>query len=311
MKRHVHITLLLAAALAVGISLFIGHVHSVAVAASLAGDATAAATITPPDGSALLTLLMQGKYLPLVGGALMLLISALRAGSIKWVSPWFKTKLGGYVLGYGGTFAFYLGAAWYASAPVSGQLIAMAVAAAIMSAGALEHGSDLLGLVKATPAVAKGAAVAILVLLGAAATDQALAGCSATTQQTLKDDLRAGGLAELDCLQPALASTAAKIEPALEMWLRNKLAGGQPANGPDVSAAVKALPGDAWHCAWATAIAMLLAPSSSTGTGSQAITVAAATPTAPSAATAMLRSQLEDLRPILGGGHFKTTAGYW
>jgi hypothetical protein len=319
-RRHAHIALLATVTFAICIAVLLGHVHSwaataptlpisTALGAALAAQQPMVTASTPPDSNALMGLLMQGKYLPLVGGALMLLISALRAGSIALVSTWFKTKLGGYVLGYGGTFAFYLGSAWYSGAPVSGELITMAIAAAILSAGALEHGSDLLKIVKAAPAAATGAAVAMLLIgAGAIGTEQALSGCTPATQQAIKDAGKGAAVAELDCLQPELARTAAKIEPALEAWLRQKLGGGTSTGDGDVGAAVKALPGDAWSCAWATAIAALLSLTPKTtdpATNAQALSSDLTDD------TAALRVRCEALRPALGGQHFKTAAGYW
>lgn len=118
----------------------------------------------------LIDLILDGKYLPAVGAALVLIVGLLRYTLTKLTSTWFSTKFGGYVLAYGAAFALYLGTAWQAGEPADAHIIFAALVAAITSSGLLDHWRDILSVAKKTPPAVGGAVSALLIILGTACT---------------------------------------------------------------------------------------------------------------------------------------------
>lgn len=105
---------------------------------------TPAADPSDPAGVAMLLLgfLRDGRYLPAVGALLILFVFVLRSllgDSIDW----FKTKPGGYVLGFGTALATFLGTALFAGAPITLGLMGNAVAAGFAASGGWEAIRDL------------------------------------------------------------------------------------------------------------------------------------------------------------------------
>lgn len=93
--------------------------------------------------SQLIDLLMTGKYMAAVGGFLIAAVTAMRAGLGRFF-PWFSTKAGGYVMGFGSAALLYLGVSFYDGKSLSLGVIAAALAAGWTAAGGWEHLSDLL-----------------------------------------------------------------------------------------------------------------------------------------------------------------------
>lgn len=125
-------------------------------------DAIASVATSPADDPAgtalqLLQLIKEGRALPAVGAGLCLAVAAARAGLGAWVTPWFKTKLGGYVLGFGSASALYLGTSFLAGQGVTLSLLLYAIGVGWTAAGGLETFRDVLGalgIIK-TPAAAR------------------------------------------------------------------------------------------------------------------------------------------------------------
>lgn len=118
----------------------------VAVAALfvLVRAAHADATSSTDDGQqvvALIDMLMSGKYIPAVGVFLISVVAVARAGLGVWV-PWFKTRSGGYVLGFGSAAVLYLGSSMQAGKLSPGIAFA-ALGAGWAAAGGWEHLGDL------------------------------------------------------------------------------------------------------------------------------------------------------------------------
>src|SRR5882762_3787736 len=112
----------------------------------------------------LVDLILSGKWLPAVGAALVLLVGAARYGLAK-ISPWFGTKLGGYVLAYVSAFALYLGTAFQSGTPINAHRLLTAFAAALSSSGLIDHWRDIFSVVKKVPAAAGAAASVAIVIL--------------------------------------------------------------------------------------------------------------------------------------------------
>jgi hypothetical protein len=90
-----------------------------------------------------LALLLAGKYLPAIGLFLIAFVGVARAGfGSHW--PWFKTKIGGYVLGYGSAVLLYIGGSWSAGAGVSIALLLNAIAAGWAASGGWEMARDMI-----------------------------------------------------------------------------------------------------------------------------------------------------------------------
>lgn len=91
----------------------------------------------------LLEYLLNGRYLPAVGIALITIVSLARTGlAIRW--PWFKTKLGGYALGFGTAAIAYIGEGLRTGHGVDVGLVGAALAAGWAASGGWEMVRDLI-----------------------------------------------------------------------------------------------------------------------------------------------------------------------
>lgn len=89
-----------------------------------------------------LALLQTGKYLPAIGLVLIALVGAMRAGlGAHW--PWFKTKPGGYALGFGSAAMLYLGTSLQAGNGITIAVLACALAAGWTASGGWESARDI------------------------------------------------------------------------------------------------------------------------------------------------------------------------
>lgn len=112
--------------------------------ATILVPAIANADTGDPSTVGILAYLMAGKYIPAVGGALVLIVQLIKMLPIAW----FKTKPGGYVLGFGSAALVYGGGALYDGAGFSLGIIGAALAAGWAAAGGWEHISDLISWLK-------------------------------------------------------------------------------------------------------------------------------------------------------------------
>lgn len=119
------------------------HVYAMGVASVQIAPAAVA------DDSDLLILITTGKYIPAVGIFLIMFVTWMRSqyGLAKLV-PWFASKPGGWLLGYGSAALLYIGTSWRAGAGVSVGLLGAALAAGWSSTGGWEHLKDILELFK-------------------------------------------------------------------------------------------------------------------------------------------------------------------
>lgn len=106
--------------------------------------------------------LSEGKYLPAVGIALVVIVSALRTG-LGTLAPWFKTKPGGYLLGFGSAALLYFGAALEAGQYPSLAIAMSALAAGWIAAGAWEGFRDAVTALRTKPPT--GGAVSLVLIL--------------------------------------------------------------------------------------------------------------------------------------------------
>lgn len=109
----------------------------------------------------ILPLMLSGKYLPAIGLVLIALVGAARAGlGSFW--PWFKTKPGGYVLGYGSTVLLFVGAAFRDGSGFSLGLLGGALAMGWTASGGWETARDVVEAIRNrnTPALPKATAIA-------------------------------------------------------------------------------------------------------------------------------------------------------
>jgi len=90
-----------------------------------------------------LTLLLTGKYLPAIGVALIAIVSFLRS-VLGQVSPWFKTKPGGYAVGFGSATLLYVAASLQAGAMPTLATITAALGAGWAASGGFEMVRDLI-----------------------------------------------------------------------------------------------------------------------------------------------------------------------
>lgn len=86
--------------------------------------------------------LLDGRYLPAIGLALIAIVAAARAALASHWS-WFGTKLGGYVLGFGSAALLYVGEALRTGAGLSIGLVAAALAAGWAASGGWEMLRDV------------------------------------------------------------------------------------------------------------------------------------------------------------------------
>lgn len=111
----------------------------------------------------------------MIGAALVLVVGFVRNVLLAKV-PWFQTKPGGYILGWGFTTIAYIGTALEQRATINLHLFEMAFAAGLLASGVLDHYRDLLGILTPPPRtgafdpktgqtdMAKSAGVSLLVL---------------------------------------------------------------------------------------------------------------------------------------------------
>ncbi len=87
--------------------------------------------------------LLNGRYLPVIGIALITIVSLARTGlAMRW--PWFKTKLGGYVLGFGSAAVLYIGEGLRSGAGVDLGLVTGALGMGWAASGGWEMIRDLI-----------------------------------------------------------------------------------------------------------------------------------------------------------------------
>lgn len=113
--------------------------------------------------STLLDLILDEKYLPAVGVALVAIVGFMRTVLLAKVK-WLQTKIGGYALAYVAALVLYVATALQAETAIDGRLLVTAFVAALMSSGVLDHWRDILDFTKKSPgaAAAGGSVVAIL-----------------------------------------------------------------------------------------------------------------------------------------------------
>lgn len=118
-----------------------------------------------------LDLILSGKYTIAVGMALVAAVGLIRYGLVK-LSPWFGTKLGGYVVAYTAALALYVGTSLQSGEMPSARLILTALAQALMSSGILDHWRDITQAATKSPgaSAAAGAAVIFIFAISCAGT---------------------------------------------------------------------------------------------------------------------------------------------
>lgn len=111
---------------------------------------------SPPDagetdpvsiGQEIFWRIRSGEWLPALAAALVLLVWAVRRFLSKFV-PWFKTKLGGYVVAFTTSLALTVSAAITAGESISFGLFTMALGAAWAAAGGYDALRDALAAKK-------------------------------------------------------------------------------------------------------------------------------------------------------------------
>jgi hypothetical protein len=174
------------------------------VASFFAHPAIAIAQTVPPivteppstDANGLLVLLLQAKYMPLVGAVLVLVVKLLRTGAGA-ILPWFSTKAGGYAISILTTFGLYIGGTMQGGGSVDYPLIATALVMTFAAAGGWEAFRDFVMALKGSSNAAKGAATAALVIAGALGTGSAISGCA--TAEKIRTHANAAGQAIVEC----------------------------------------------------------------------------------------------------------------
>lgn len=96
----------------------------------------------------LTTLIATGQYIAAIGGALVAVVGVLRL-LLALRFAWFKTKLGGYVLGYTATTLVYGGSALHSGTPLTLTLVIAAIGAGWAASGGWETFRDVMGWFKA------------------------------------------------------------------------------------------------------------------------------------------------------------------
>ena len=95
-----------------------------------------------PDADVFLELLLTGKYMPAIGLALIAFVTFARASLAGW-RPWFATKPGGYLIGFGSAAMLYVATSLTAGEwPTLGTLAA-ALGAGWAASGGFEMVRDL------------------------------------------------------------------------------------------------------------------------------------------------------------------------
>ena len=161
------------------------------------GRANAQVVAAPPDDPTglffqLYRFIKDGSHLPAVGAGLMLFVWALRWVHTKLpspVGPFFKTKLGGYLLGFGTALNVYLGTALIAGQPWTFGLVLQAVGTGFAASGSWE---GLMDVLKNRKSVAQNTTVALL--LAVALLSPLMTGC-----RPVKDEINKVGGDVVDC----------------------------------------------------------------------------------------------------------------
>lgn len=174
----------------------------------------ASAADLPDDPTTLLQLIMTGKYMPAVGVGLIIATGLLRTLlSMQWA--WFGTKLGGYALGFGSSFALYIGAAFKSGSGVSVGVLLAALGAAWAASGGWEKFRDILAGLKSKKMAVSASAASIVAIIGLT-----IAGCSSGCGSVGKHPVVS---AIVDCGK----EDQAKLE-ALALQLSPLVFGGKP-----------------------------------------------------------------------------------
>lgn len=171
------------------------------------GRAHAAGVVDLPDSptsffAQLYVFIKNGEHLPAVGAGLMLFTWFLRWAHEKLpapVGPFFQTKLGGYVLGFGTALNVYLGTALIAHQPWTFGLFLQAIGTGFAASGKWE---GLMDVLKKPPGVSSRLAKSTTaVLLTALLISPVLTGCDWT-----KHEVKHAGDVTLDCTKGELAN---------------------------------------------------------------------------------------------------------
>lgn len=219
-------SLITVALLTLGVFLTIMFLTMIGVISRAMAQAPGTVTVVPDDPTGLVaqffSFIKDGAHLPAVGAGLMLLVWGLRSLHQKLpapVGPFFKTKLGGYVLGFGTALNVYLGSALIAGQPWTLGLLMQAIGTGFAASGSWEGFMDVL---KKAPKVSSTVMLALIVVSASACGPRTKREISAIKSDVL--DCTVGELAGLEGLVPtilpALGETpdwkvvAAQLEPA-------------------------------------------------------------------------------------------------
>lgn len=108
-------------------------------------------------------LILNGEYLPAVGIAMVFVTGLARAG-LGWIHPWFSTKLGGYATAYVVSFSTVFGLELQAGHTPTTRMLMMALSAALVASGVLDHWRDVFSVIKRSPTAAATTALLVLTL---------------------------------------------------------------------------------------------------------------------------------------------------
>lgn len=114
--------------------------------------------------STLISYLTDGKYLLVVGMVLVLLAQLARTGLGAWI-PWFKTQLGGYVVGFGTSAIVYFGTALQQGAAITFRLVSICLVMAFAASGKYHAVRDLATAVRKRPVVGGVVKVTLFALM--------------------------------------------------------------------------------------------------------------------------------------------------
>lgn len=174
------------------------------------------------DTSQLLDFMMNGHYLAAIGVALVLVVGLIRKfASIK--VPWFATKFGGYVLGYGIATLSYVGVALEQGQAITLKLLLMALTAGITASGVLDHFRDAKESVKDAKVVDEinksGGLIILIGFLGIGLVAMSCSGCPGGGGQVVTHDI-------VDCLktdQGAIIAAVVTIKNDYPDWGKMEL----------------------------------------------------------------------------------------
>ncbi len=170
----------------------------------------------------ILPLLLSGKYLPAVGLLLIAFVGAARVGlGSFW--PWFTTKAGGYVLGYGSATLLFVGAALRDGSGLTFSLLAGALSMGWTSAGGWEAARDMVDALRGKggdSALPKATAIAGVSVAALVVTAALLGGCGSNPPDISSS---IPGSAVIDCTK----TNAGELESAAKEIVPSLLAGGE------------------------------------------------------------------------------------